>query len=313
MISKVTIDGIEVAASTQIEVRPLTRDAKERIYGDTRLNIASGRMAIPSTPSEPNQSYEIPGESILKSLREQEVTQHRLHPHLDLTKEVQRKEQRMYNQYPIALANDWSWDHPELPRGEIWIRNTKFNIAGDGERLIGMSVVPTNQNELAAKDIYPGIDGARALIALLNTSFGLRTNGRVEWEGCRIGAIDILDKNGQHYIEPLHLGHNIRDWCPGVLPHAVFKLRTEHACPAWASTDLGSSFDLLEICFPEPVNIVRISIQAQMDLPGPAKPAELHEMKAKIKKGKKPKVEIVRKKIAEQFPSINIIAMTAIK
>ena len=24
----------------------------------------------------------------------------------------------MKNCYPVALANDWSWDHPELPKGE---------------------------------------------------------------------------------------------------------------------------------------------------------------------------------------------------
>jgi hypothetical protein len=212
---------------------------------------------------------------------------------------------------------DWIWDHPDLPKGKIWLHSVLFDLRTDGQsRLAGMMVTPSEGNELRLRDVHAEVKSVEAVYVLLNTAFGLRVNpvDNLEWEGRRIGAIHLTFRKGPPHNVPLVLGQNIRDWAPGNQPHAVFRLMDPSAVETWTSADGGSAFDMLQIELPRrPDDLVRISVSAQLEAPQPVQPATLAALQAQVVQREDNGVfmpQLVAREIERSFPQIHILAIT---
>lgn len=221
---------------------------------------------------------------------------------------------------PLALGGNnlnWVWDHPDLPKGEIWLHSVLFDLRTDGKsHLAGMMVTPSEDNELRSRDVHAEVKNVEAVYVLLNTAFGLRVNpaDRVEWEGRRIGAIHLTFSNGSSHEVPLVLGQNIRDWAPGNQTAAVFKLTNPSAVETWKSADGGSAFDMLQIELPHrPVDLVRISVSAQLEAPHPVQPAISAALQAQVVQHEDSgelMAQLIRRETERSFPQIHILAIT---
>jgi hypothetical protein len=221
---------------------------------------------------------------------------------------------------PLDLgANNlnWVWNPPGLPRGKIWLRNVLFDLRTDNQnRLVGMMVTPSEGNELRSRDVHAEVKSVEAVYVLLNTAFGLRVNptDKLEWEGRRIGAIQMIFHKGSPYEVPLVMGQNIRDWAPGNQPHAVFRLADPSAVETWTSADGGSSFDMLQIELPHrPADLERISVFAQLEASHPVQPATLRELQPHVVQHKdsgEPTAQWAVREIERSFPQIHILAIT---
>jgi hypothetical protein len=221
---------------------------------------------------------------------------------------------------PLDLgANNlnWVWNPPGLPKGRIWLHNVLFDLRIDGQnRLVGMMVTPSEANELRSRDVHAEVKSVEAVYVLLNTAFGLRVNpvDKLEWEGRRIGAIQLTFRKGPPHNVPLVLGQNIRDWAPGNIPDAVFKLTDLSAVETWTSADGGSAFDMLQIELPRrPDDLVRISVSAQLEAPQPVQPATLAALQAQVVQREDNGVfmpQLVAREIERSFPQIHILAIT---
>jgi hypothetical protein len=212
---------------------------------------------------------------------------------------------------------DWIWDHPDLPKGKIWLHSVLFDLRTDGQsRLAGMMVTPSEDNELRSRDVHAEVKSVEAVYILLNTAFGLRVNpvDKLEWEGRRIGAIHLTFRKGSPYEVPLVLGQNIRDWAPGNQPHAVFRLTDPSAVETWTSADGGSAFDMLQIELPHrPADLVRISVSAQLEASHPVQPATLVALQAQAVQHEDSgefMPQLVAREMERSFPQIHILAVT---
>jgi len=223
--------------------------------------------------------------------------------------------------HPLNLGADQMkpmWDHPDLPKGKIWLRNVLFDIKTDGQsHLSGITVAPTESNELRAVNIDAVMMHVERVYFLLNVAHGLRVNpaDNLEWEGRSVGSIRLVFRDNTYYETSLILGKNIRDWAPGNQPIAVFKLNDPYASEVWRSADDRSAFDMLQIDIPQaPRDLTRIVVSAQFDAPKNAKTSSLVEQRIQVitdEKDRSNDALIVQQRIIEEtFPQIHIIAAT---
>lgn len=79
-------------------------------------------------------------------------------------------------------------------------------------------------------------------------------NGAIDFEGNVIGKITLYFENGQRLVEPLVLGHNIRDWRFNLPEHYVNSTSSYHLQEVWrgkTEDGIDGRIDLLSIEIPE--------------------------------------------------------------
>ena len=165
--------------------------------------------------------------------------------------------------------------HPELPRGQVWLRWAKFHIASaqDGTSAAMVAVVrPTAENKAGLLDVGVGLDGVSEVYLLATVDYGVKSyRGALPgagWDEKRVGHIELVFADGSKQEHELRLGHDIRDFSYGNQPWAIDSLRKEGATSfqVWHSSLNDFTLDLVVIeVRGKPKRLDKIRIEAQME------------------------------------------------
>ena len=157
----------------------------------------------------------------------------------------------------------------DAPQGTIWLGGVKFHIPNKYDPTLqyipkGIKVQPSRTNQAQIEEIKIDLPDIASVWFLVVAGDGYKSRENVKFEGCQIGYIELVFRNGLPQKVPLVLGVNIREWdCdrPGKQEDLVGSLTDKAAREVWRGPEGYSVLDMLQVAVKGgPKDLARIRI-----------------------------------------------------
>lgn len=193
------------------------------------------------------------------------------------------KSKDTFHMFDLSAVVNHNYPVKESPFGVIMSSGVPIRILPyvDRFQITGHTVIKIQPKDYGVSnrlDILCDISNVKRIYIVWTAGNGWRFFKNIQFEGRRIGILQINFSDGSNQIVQVILGHNIREWTSGdpQSPRKVSRLNDSAVSQFWESKEGLHVLDLMKIEVQQyPKHIRSLSITAQFEFPNQLSGAEL--------------------------------------